>query len=710
MNGLSRTRRTNALVLGAVVALLVAPGMAAGHDPAPPAAAAQRASTDLAPVLGADGTFQGAAGVAGTVDASAWTLVSDLAAGEPPRFAPAASAAGVISLADTGSWSALGSNGSGNGALNAWVVAIAVSGSDLYVGGDFTNAAGIPAADYVARWNGSIWSALGSSSGNGALNNSVRALAVSGSDLYVGGGFDDAAGIPTADNIAKWSGSAWSAVGSNGSGNGAINNWVQVLTVSGSDLHVGGYFTNAAGIPEADRVATWNGTAWAALGSNGVGIGALNGPVLALAVSGSDLYVGGNFANAAGIPEADIIARWNGSAWSALGSNGVGIGALNYQVSALAVSGTDLYVGGAFYNAAGIAAADYIARWNGSVWSALGSNGSGDGALSGPVWALAVSGSDLYVGGGFSYAAGTASNVAKWNGSAWSALGSSAGNWVLNSTVLALAVSGDDVHVGGWFTDAAGMATADYVAKWTRSASASVPGAPTGVSAVAGNAAATVTWTAPASTGGSPITGYTATSAPDSKTCATSGALSCTVTGLTNGQAYTFTVTAANVAGTGPDSAASTPVTPHAAAVVRQPDGRIRLGTSGAFIGDNVYNTSGASQSKTGSARKGKTVTFGISIQNDGTAADSFKVKATGSASSKYTVKYYAGTKDITAKVVAGTYRTASLAVGVAVLITAKVTIKTSAAKGSKVTRLVTITSAGDSSKKDAVKFVARRS
>ena len=87
-----------------------------------------------------------------------------------------------------------------------------------------------------------------------------------------------------------------------------------------------------------------------------------------------------------------------------------------------------------------------------------------------------------------------------------------------------------------------------------------------------------------------------------------------------------------------------------------------------------------------------------------------FKLKATGAAASAYTVKYYAGTKDITAKVVAGTYRTASLAKGAATLITVKVTIRTSAKAGSRVTRLVTITSVASSSKKDVVKFVAKRS
>ena len=75
-----------------------------------------------------------------------------------------------------------------------------------------------------------------------------------------------------------------------------------------------------------------------------------------------------------------------------------------------------------------------------------------------------------------------------------------------------------------------------------------------------------------------------------------------------------------------------------------------------------------------------------------------------------YAVKYYAGRTDITAKVVAGSYRTASLAAGAAVLITLKATTKTTAAAGSTVTRLVTITSVGSGSKKDAVKFVAKRS
>ncbi|MFZ4754590.1 MAG: fibronectin type III domain-containing protein [Miltoncostaeaceae bacterium] len=89
------------------------------------------------------------------------------------------------------------------------------------------------------------------------------------------------------------------------------------------------------------------------------------------------------------------------------------------------------------------------------------------------------------------------------------------------------------------------------------------PTAPISVSAVAGDAAAVVSWSAPESDGGSAITGYTVTARPGGATCQTA-TTTCTVTGLSNGTAYTVSVIARNEIGPSPASADSAPVTPFA--------------------------------------------------------------------------------------------------------------------------------------------------
>jgi len=187
------------------------------------------------------------------------------------------------------------------------------------------------------------------------------------------------------------------------------NSTVRAMVVDGSgNLYVGGDFP-LIGTVVANRIAKWNGSAWSALGS-GVAGGSFPS-VYALAVIGSDLYAGGRFTKAGGVNIGYGIAKWNGSAWSALGTG------MDHQVNALAVIGSDLYAGGNFDTAGGTSA-NYIAKWNGSAWSALGTG------MNGGVGALAVIGSDLYAGGGFTTAGGTSANyIAKWNGSAWSALG-----------------------------------------------------------------------------------------------------------------------------------------------------------------------------------------------------------------------------------------------------------------------------------------------
>jgi hypothetical protein len=298
-----------------------------------------------------------------------------------------------------------------------------VSGSTLYVGGDFTLAGGKAAAN-IAQWNGSNWSALGS-----GVNGEVYALAVLGTNLYAGGQFTTAGGKAAA-NIAQWNGSSWSALGS------GMNDAVLALTVSGNTLYVGGCFTNAGG-KAANYIAQWNGSGWSALGSG------MNNDVNALAISGSELYAGGDFTTAGG-NSANYIARWYANSWSEL-ELGVSDG-----VTSLAVSGGTLYVGGSFMYAGGNTAY-YIAQWNSSGWSALGSGMDSD------VNSLAVSGGTLYAGGFFESAGGnTAFFIAQWNGSNWSPLGSGMRVDLYLPDVRALAVSGGTLYAGGEFTTAGG--------------------------------------------------------------------------------------------------------------------------------------------------------------------------------------------------------------------------------------------------------------
>lgn len=325
--------------------------------------------------------------------------------------------------------------------LDDWVDAMALAGTNVYVGGGFSTA-GAVAANNIAVWNGTSWSALGA-----GLSGPVSALAISGTNLYAGGYFTTA-GAVAANNIATWNGASWSTLGT------GLGGLVHALAVSGTNLYAGGSFTNIGAV-RANGIAVWNGTSWSPLG-NGV-TGQSRGVVYALAVSGSNLYVGGSFTNA-GTVQANSIAMWNGSSWSALG-NGV-TSPYGSIVYALTLSGTSLYAGGFFTNA-GAVAANNIAVWNGSSWSALG---GGVGDVDAYVDALALSGTNLYAGGYFTNAGPVAANnIAMWNGTSWSALGSGIDGG--NGWVGAIVPNGTNTYVGGTFGYAGGW-KAHNIAIW----------------------------------------------------------------------------------------------------------------------------------------------------------------------------------------------------------------------------------------------------
>jgi len=418
------------------------------------AQAPDKDSRPIAEMLDAQGRLQAGDDFGGMIDPTGYELVS--AQGEAPRFAKVG-AAGV--------WTSLGS-GVSNG-VNRYVAALAVIGSDLYVGGDFTVAGGVP-ANHVARWNGSSWSSLGVGAENG-VNDTVLALTVIGTDLYVGGKFTQAGSI-LANRVARWNGSTWNSLGAGVSAVGTSDPAVHSLAAIGGDLYVGGQFVYVGSSLVARNIARWDGVGWHTLGAgddfNGAG-----GNVFALTPFGSDLFVGGQFMTVRGYFWVNNIARWNGSTWSALGvgsefgannTNGV-----NNRVNAITVFGGSLYVGGLFaqaFNQAGGFAANRVARWDGSSWNNLGVGA--DNGVNGQANALTALGNKLFVGGAFSQAGTVAANrVAQWDGVAWQNLGAGVGT-AIGGEILAQDKVGSDLIVAGSFLEAGGQVT-NYIAKWT---------------------------------------------------------------------------------------------------------------------------------------------------------------------------------------------------------------------------------------------------
>lgn len=281
---------------------------------------------------------------------------------------------------------------------------------NIYAGGYFTFA-GEVAANNIAKWDGTTWSALGT-----GTNSHVRTLAVDDSrNLYAGGNFTTAGGV-TVNHVARWDGTAWHPLGSGM--DGYYEDSVGALAVGpDGSLYAGGPFTTVSGVA-VNCIAKWDGSNWSALGSG------MGGTVLALAFGpDGSLYAGGQFTTAGGMP-ANYIARWDGVTWHPLGSGVWGDFYPNVSVLLVGPDGT-LYAGGDFTTTGGVAA-NHIAKWDGSQWSALG-----EGLNRFPLTLAMDRRGNLYAGGAFFTAGGVfAHHIAKWDGSTWSALGSGMHEWV----------------------------------------------------------------------------------------------------------------------------------------------------------------------------------------------------------------------------------------------------------------------------------------
>ncbi len=351
---------------------------------------------------------------------------------------------------DGSAWSSPDLEPGFNGVIH---VATRLRNGNIVVGGEFTKTPSGP-ANRVACWDGTHWNPLGEGVSD-AVFTIVDALAEGPSgDIFVGGIFNTAGGAP-ANNIARWDGTSWHAMGSGiqrfSSGDLVVND---IAVMPSGGVIATGAFDTAGGVP-ANHIARWDGSAWWPLGS-GMGGGSTGFVFMnsLIVMPSGDLVAGGSFTSAGGLP-IKYIARWDGTNWGPLGQG------LNNQANSFALMPNgDLIAGGLFRLADGMTA-NRIARWNGTSWSPLGSGMAGTSTT----WVLALDtlpSGELVAGGIFDTAGGVAAkNIAVWDGAAWRPMSTGT-----DGGVYAMAHrTSTDLFVGGDFLTAGGHDSA-YFARW----------------------------------------------------------------------------------------------------------------------------------------------------------------------------------------------------------------------------------------------------
>lgn len=422
-------------------------------------------------------------------------------------------------------------------------VLLPMPNGDLLAAGTFTATAAGAQLQAIARWDGSVWHDVGGGI-TGATGAVVRDLVLLPTgDVIATGSFDTAGGVAV-NNIARWDGSSWHALGAGIDFGGGED----LAVAPNGDVVVSGLFQNAGNQP-AINLARWDGSAWSAVLPNGLptvtDIATLaNGDLVIAGTGGLFQWNGSSLGVIEALPPTDSIeevvvapngdvlivgdffwidgmvarnvARWDGGAWHAFG-----VGADDTVRSATALPSGDLLVGGDF-GSIGSATAVGVAIWDGMAWQATTFVGSGvvRALLEDPAGGLLIArsrqqngvvtssiysdqgppvlnqangfvqgmewgpGGDLYIVGSFTVVDGVAAvGVARHDGTTWHDVGGG----VQGGTQIVGAITrmpNGDIVIGGSF-NVVGGASAQHVARWDGQAWSSTGNIAHGASALA---------------------------------------------------------------------------------------------------------------------------------------------------------------------------------------------------------------------------------
>ncbi len=306
-------------------------------------------------------------------------------------------------------------------------------GGDLVAVGEFVLDGGKRA--FIMQWAQGQWAPVAP-----GLNGKVRCIAFApNGDWIVAGSFTNSGTLFT-PGVARWNGTAWSELGEV---YGTINT---VLAGTDGTIVIGGDFTTI-GMETVNHVARWDGQKWVAMGS---GLSKITVRALAELAGGGivasgDLYQPGVFDTPRGI------ARWDGASWQSM-NGGVRSADLDLSVSSLLSlpDGTLLAAGNFKTLGDDARAGSSLAAWSlAAGWSETARG------MDGLVYAIARTPDGDFVVGGAFYGAGdatTSRNIARWDGSRFSPLGSGVSSVVRHIEILpdaSLVVLGSAVRPDG---------------------------------------------------------------------------------------------------------------------------------------------------------------------------------------------------------------------------------------------------------------------
>jgi hypothetical protein len=268
------------------------------------------------------------------------------------------------------------------GTVQPSIFEFAVSGSNVYIAGGFTEMGGQPRNNLAAV---DIVTGIATSWNPNAAG-AVRSISLAGSTLYAGGDFltmgaltrHYAAALDTTSGIAN----AWDP---------NADSPVQKVFAFGSTVYAGGFFANI-GTQTRSRIAELDGTTGIATAWNPIGVG---GSVLTFAPLGNTIYLGGNFTGIGGATQANAAAL-DKTTGLATGWNPNVLGPFGTQVTALLFSGSKLYAGGSFTGIGG-ASRNNLASLDPATGTATPWNPNADADVSG----IAAGTSGVFGVGGF---------------------------------------------------------------------------------------------------------------------------------------------------------------------------------------------------------------------------------------------------------------------------------------------------------------------